>query len=204
MNGRLLQRNRRRGFGEAPDPSELLPRGSQIQWDGVIAGDATSTEGLYYLGFSPGRIDTLTRRLKAAGFDTFVNWEFESLGLTAGYFRIILTATTPVAYARAADAYSVLNGIVWDVYGNQPGDVHANVLSVPYVDPVTKKLTSPAAPNVVLPNDAAARNPQQICNWDSQSISEYIACQMGFSSTTTATAVMVGAALLVGILIMKK
>jgi hypothetical protein len=194
--------------GDFPaDPSQMISRGTRLSWSGVVAGDATSTEGLLYLGFSPGRQATLKQRLQGAGFIAeVVDYEFESLGWAAGYYRILLTVVTPIAYARAEDAFSVLKGIVWDVYGNEPQDITQSVVNVPVVDSRTGRPVYSAAPAVGSPADAASQAQAKAteCNWDTQTIGEYLACQLGFNSMSSATIVVIGALVLIGIVALKK
>lgn len=188
----------------AVDSQEMIPRGTRLSWSGIIEGDATSTEGLLYLGFSPGRQETLRKRLQGAGFSPeVVDFEFDSLGWTAGFYRILLTVVTPIAYARAEDAFSVLKGIVWDVYQNEPQYITQSIVNIPVTDTRTGKPIYSSAPAVGTPADAVNKNFGQ-CSWNDQTISEYFACQMGFSSTATALIVLFGALALIGIVALKK
>ena len=191
--------------GDFPaDPSQMIPRSTRISWSGVVPGDATSTEGILYLGFSPGRQGTLKKRLQNAGFSTeVVDFEFEYISWDTAYFRILLTVATPIAYARAEDAFSVLKGIVWDVYGAEPQDITNNVVNVPTIDPRTGRETYHGAGTVDDPANKD-KGKQADCNWDTQTIGEYLACQLGFNSTSTATMVVIGALVLIGIVALKK
>lgn len=189
----------------AANPSAMIPRGTRLSWSGVVQGDATSLEAAPYLGAAPGRQGTLKKRLQGAGFTTeVVDWEYESFGWTAGYYRILLTVVTPIAYAHAEDAFSVLKGIVWDVYGMEPESITNAVANVPNVDPRSGRPVYNEAPAVNSPADSALKKLPGQCDWDNQSISEYLACRLGFNSTSTASMVVIGALVLIGIVVLKK
>ena len=94
--------------------------------------------------------------------------------------------------------------MVANVYGMEPVNVTEQIENVPYKDAKTGQDTYHGAPAVKDPADAANKKDPAECNWDNQTIGEYLACQLGFNSTSTATMVVIGALVLIGIVALKK
>jgi hypothetical protein len=167
---------------------EMLPRGSRVQWSGVIVGDILP-EWSDPLG--PGKQDELKRRLIGQGFNVEnLDWHIESWGFMSSDYRIVITVTIPSAYARAEDVFSVIKGDVWATYipndPNGPQSIQQAVLNSPTIDPETGRPTYSAAPNNIdVPKDSGKCGQKSGMDW--------LSCQFGLDSTAEHLGLGVGA-----------
>jgi hypothetical protein len=193
----LYYRPQHFGFADfAAEP--MLPRGSRISWEGNVEDTLISFA-------STGHFNRFRQSLQAAGF-TVDSIDYETVGgnplLNSAVFRIKVRVVTPIDYAIADHAFSVIKGIAWDNWQQEPKSITQYILNVPTVDPKTGRKVYNEAPALGSPADA--NKPRAECDWDKQTIGEYLACQLGFNSTSTATIVVIGALVLIGIVTLKK
>ena len=184
---------------------DYLVRGSRILWTGVVPGTVLP-EGLNFLG--PGLQNDLQASLQAQGFgDITLDWHIESLGWVVANYRIIVYATTPIDFNDSKDAFSVINGEVWRIYGAQPQNVTQQILNSPKPDSSGVPRYTSAPANIQNQPDSKPPNPCDVkTGWD------WFTCQLGFDSAAAhlglgagAGAVLaLGAIIVTGLVILKK
>lgn len=170
--------------------SGYLPRGSRLSWRGTVTSDVFPSGN----PFSREPNKELTALLAGQGFGiNEVTWASRDLGVFTSDFEIIVTVTTPIDYARADDAFSVINGDVWTVYGQQPRNVSASVLNRPYVDQKTGNTYYTASPVIGTAADAQVTNPNNPNRCADKYGLQWIACQTGLDSTAQQLGFGIGA-----------
>lgn len=172
----------RRGMGD----SAYLPRGSKIQWRGLVWG-LPGMDSFLALGLYPGGLDQLETLLRNQGFgleSDAIDYKIDHFdwGWT---FKIIVTVTTPIDYSSADHAGWVIKGDVESIYGavNQP---ELQVLNRVTIDPKTGQPGYVGAPtNIKPPPDAGACSQKSGLDW--------LACQFDLDTTAQKLGLGVGA-----------
>lgn len=170
--------------------SGYLPRGSRLSWRGTVTSDVFPSGN----PFSREPNKELSALLAGQGFGVEdVTWATRDLGVFSSDFDIIVIVTTPVDYARADDAFSVINGDVWTVYGQQPRNVSASVLNRPYVDGKTGNTYYTASPVIGTAADTQVSNPNNPNRCADKYGLQWVACQTGLDSTAQQLGLGIGA-----------
>lgn len=170
--------------------SGYLPRGSRLSWRGTVTSDVFPSGN----PFSREPNKELSALLAGQGFGVEnVTWASRDLGVFSSDFDIIITVTTPIDYAKADDAFSVINGDVWSVYGQQPRNVSASVLNRPYVDQQTGNTYYTGAPVIGTAPDTQVSNPNNPNRCADKYGLQWVACQTGLDSTAQQLGLGIGA-----------
>jgi hypothetical protein len=190
--------------GFAGDFAASLPRGSRISWRGTVNSSVFPSGN----PFSREPNQELQILLEGQGFTVErLTWETVDLGVFSSDFEIIIQAVTPVEYEYADDAFSVIKGDVWSVYGNEPRNIKANVLNVPIIDASGRPRYTSAPVNIQSQSDSGQPNPCQFktgLDWLSCSFGfEGAAANLGFGAAA-GTTLALAALVIVGVVILKK
>ena len=168
----------------------FLPRGSRIAWRGTVTSDVFPSGNP--VSREPNK--ELGRLLSGQGFVVEdLTWALADFGIFSSDYQIIVQAVTPVDYARPEDAFSVINGNVWSVYGQQPRAVSASVLNRPYVEPSTGNTYYSGAPVIGTAPDTQVTNPNSPNRCGDKFGLDWLACQTGLDSTAQQLGLGIGA-----------